>query len=96
MHTIGINYDTARYPMGLVATVPIIVHLVLIVPFHPFNHRSSKLGLLECLSVNENVFVKVLDAIDEDFVVVVVVVVGGGGSSGGLNTPLIGNVLYLR
>jgi hypothetical protein len=32
MHAIGINYDTVRYPMGLVATVPIIVHLVLIVP----------------------------------------------------------------
>jgi hypothetical protein len=46
MHAIGINYDTVRYPMGLIATVPIIVHLVLIVPFHPFNHRPSKLGLL--------------------------------------------------
>jgi len=46
MHAIGINYDTVRYPMGLVATVPIMVHLVLIIPFHPFNHRSSKLGLL--------------------------------------------------
>jgi hypothetical protein len=46
MHAIGINYDTIRYPMGLIATVPIIVHLVLIVSFHPFNHRPSKLGLL--------------------------------------------------
>jgi hypothetical protein len=46
MHAIGINYDTVRYPMGLIATVLIIVHLVLIVPFHPFNHRPSKLGLL--------------------------------------------------
>jgi hypothetical protein len=46
MHAIGINYDTVRYPMGFVATVLIIVHLVLIVPFYPFNHRPSKLGLL--------------------------------------------------
>ena len=46
MHAIGINYDTVRYPMGLVATVPIIVYLVLIVLFYPFNHRLSKLGLL--------------------------------------------------
>lgn len=46
MHAIRINYNTVRYPIGLIVTVLIIVYLVLIIPFYPFNHRPSKLGLL--------------------------------------------------
>jgi hypothetical protein len=46
MHAIRINYNTVRYLMGFVTAVPIIVHFVFIILFHPFNHRSSKLGLL--------------------------------------------------
>jgi hypothetical protein len=67
MHAIRINYNTVRYSMGLIVTVLIIIYLVFIVPFHPFNHRPSKLGLLlryyihlirtsACLLSKNNVF----------------------------------------
>jgi hypothetical protein len=46
IHAIKINYNIVRYLMGLVIIILIIIYLVLIVPFHSFNYRSRKLGLL--------------------------------------------------